>query len=309
MTSKTPFHEGERAIQQRAGESAVADRNVTLVSDTVIGGARPFIAKQFMVVLGSVDASGDVWASALFGQPGFIHTTDGRAIQIDVPEGSRDPVDPLWTNIASGRDLGMLFIELGSRRRYRVNGTVSRIDGNGIDVSIREAYPNCPKYIQRRHLRALGASEEPAQAAYGTVLRGNVTQLIQQADTLFVATHHVETGADASHRGGGAGFIQIVDEQTLRIPDYHGNSLFNTLGNLQADSRAGLYIPDFANGQSLQLTGTATVEWDQADPDRVTGGTGRFWVFHVAKWILRDAIPRAEWEYLDASPFNPPVAS
>jgi predicted pyridoxine 5'-phosphate oxidase superfamily flavin-nucleotide-binding protein len=309
MTTKTPFHEGERAIQLRAGESAVADRNVTLVSDTVIGGARPFIAKQFMVALGSVDASGDVWASALFGQPGFIHTTDGRAIQIDVPEGSRDPVDPLWTNIASGRDLGMLFIELGSRRRYRVNGTVSRIDGNGIEVAIREAYPNCPKYIQRRHLRALGASGEPSQAAYGTVLRGNVTQLIRQADTLFVATHHVDTGADASHRGGGAGFIQIVDEQTLRIPDYHGNSLFNTLGNLQVDSRAGLYIPDFANGQSLQLTGTATVEWDQADPDRVTGGTGRFWVFHVAKWILRDAIPRAEWEYLDASPFNPPVAS
>src|SRR6187402_3665674 len=98
MTTKTPFHEGERAIQQRAGESAIADRNVTLVSDTVIGGARPFIAKQFMVALGSVDASGDVWASALFGQPGFIHSTDGRAIQIDVPEGSRDPVDPLWTN-------------------------------------------------------------------------------------------------------------------------------------------------------------------------------------------------------------------
>lgn len=309
MTSKTPFHEGERAIQQRAGESAIADRNVTLVSDTVIGGARPFIAKQFMVALGSVDASGDVWASALFGQPGFIHTTDGRAIQIDVPEGSRDPVDPLWTHIASGRDLGMLFIELGSRRRYRVNGTVSRIDGNGIEIAIREAYPNCPKYIQRRHLRALGASGEPSQAAYGTVLRGNVTQLIRQADTLFVATHHVDTGADASHRGGGAGFIQIVDEQTLRIPDYHGNSLFNTLGNLQVDARAGLYIPDFANGQSLQLTGTASVEWDQADPDRVTGGTGRFWVFHVAKWILRDAIPRAEWEYLDASPFNPPVAS
>jgi predicted pyridoxine 5'-phosphate oxidase superfamily flavin-nucleotide-binding protein len=309
MTTKTPFHEGERAIQQRAGESAIADRNVTLVSDTVMGGARPFIAKQFMVALGSVDASGDVWASALFGQPGFIHTTDGRAIQIDVPEGSRDPVDPLWTNIASRQDLGMLFIELGSRRRYRVNGTVSRIDGNGIEVAIREAYPNCPKYIQRRHLRALGASGEPSQAAYGTVLRGNVTQLIRQADTLFVATHHVDTGADASHRGGGAGFIQMVDEQTLRIPDYHGNSLFNTLGNLQVDSRAGLYIPDFANGQSLQLTGTATVEWDQADPDHVTGGTGRFWVFHVAKWILRDAIPRAEWEYLDASPFNPPVAS
>jgi hypothetical protein len=199
----------------------------------------------------------------------------------------------------------MLFIELGSRRRYRVNGTVRHLNGRGIEVAIREAYPNCPKYIQRRLLRQRGEPLLPVQAAHGTVLRGTVEQIIRQADTLFVASRHPDSGADASHRGGSAGFIEVLDDNTLRIPDFHGNSLFNTLGNFQVDPRAGLCIPDFAHGQLLQLTGTATLLWDQDDPQQRTGGTRRFWEFKVTQWILRDTPQQLEWEYLDASPFNP----
>jgi predicted pyridoxine 5'-phosphate oxidase superfamily flavin-nucleotide-binding protein len=305
MTKHTSFHAGERAVQQLAGETAIADRNIAVLTDTVIAGARPFIAKQFMAVLGSVDARGRVWASLVFGKPGFLHTDSGSAITLDVPEAARDQADPVWANMAVQPDLGMLFIELGSRRRYRVNGTVRRLDGDGAEVAVREAYPNCPKYIQRRHLRQLGEPLLPVRAAHGTVLRGTVQDIVRQADTVFVASRHPGSGADASHRGGPAGFVVLVDENTLRIPDYHGNSLFNTLGNFTADPRAGLCIPDFAGGHLLQLTGTASLQWDQDDPDNATGGTRRYWEFKVEQWILRDTPQRLEWEYLDASPFNP----
>ncbi len=304
----TGFHEGERAAQECAGETAIADRNIAVLSDTVIGGARPFIAKQFMVVVGSIDAAGDVWASLVFGKPGFLHTDTGRAIQIDVVPKERDLADPVWDNMAAHPDLGMLFIELGSRRRYRVNGTVQRLDERGAEVAIREAYPNCPKYIQRRHLRQMGEPSLPVQAAHGTVLRGAVEDILRRADTLFVASRHAETGADASHRGGQPGFIKVVNDNTLRIPDYDGNSLFNTLGNFNVDPRGGLCIPDFRHGQLLQLTGSVAVKWQQDDPANETGGTRRFWEFTVDKWILRDTPQPLEWEYLDASPFNPPVA-
>ncbi|MYN07506.1 pyridoxamine 5'-phosphate oxidase family protein [Pseudoduganella aquatica] len=305
MNVHSSFHEGERAVQERAGESAIADRNIAVLSDTVIAGARPFIAKQFMAALASVDAEGQVWSSLVFGKPGFLHTDSGRTIQIDLPEKERDLADPLWENLAFQPDIGMLFIELGSRRRYRVNGTVQQLDASGAEVAIREAYPNCPKYIQRRHLRQLGEPALPVQAAHGTVLRGTVEDIIRQADTVFVASRHSGSGADASHRGGNPGFVKVVDETTLRIPDYHGNSLFNTLGNIAADPHAGLCIPDFAHGQLLQLTGTASVQWDQDDPEDETGGTRRYWEFKVQKWILRDTPQQLEWEYLDASPFNP----
>ena len=131
------FHPGERAVQPAAGESAIADRNITVLADTVIAGARPFIAKQFMAALASTDANGDVWSSLLFGQPGFLHTGDGSTITINVPQKDRDCSDPLWTNVAVQPDLGMLFIELGSRRRYRVNGAVQRLDAAGLEVAIR----------------------------------------------------------------------------------------------------------------------------------------------------------------------------
>lgn len=307
MNDKNSFHPGERAVQESAGEAAIADRNIGVLTDTVIAGARPFIAKQFMAVLASIDSSGAVWSSVVFGKAGFLHTDTGRTISIDVPEKERDRADPLWDNIEQHADLGMLFIELGSRRRYRVNGTVKRLDARGTEVAIREAYPNCPKYIQRRQLRQLGEASLPVSSACGTALRGTVETIIREADTIFVASRHAESGADASHRGGAPGFIKLVNGNTLRIPDYDGNSLFNTLGNFKIDPRAGLCIPDFAHGQLLQLTGTSTVHWDQDDPAGETGGTRRFWEFKVEKWILRDTPQALEWEYLEASPFNPPV--
>jgi predicted pyridoxine 5'-phosphate oxidase superfamily flavin-nucleotide-binding protein len=307
MNDRTSFHAGERAAQQRAGETDIADYNIAMVGDTVVSRARPFIAGQLMAVLGSIDESGKLWASMLFGKPGFVHTDDGTSIVIDVPGNERDPADPVWANMVHNKDLGMLFIELGSRHRYRINGAISRLDEDGVEVLVREAFPNCPKYIQRRRLHLLGKPGLPGQTARGTVMRGVVADIVRRADTLFVASRHAETGADVSHRGGGVGFIHIVNDTTLRIPDFVGNSMFNTLGNLTIDPRAGVCIPDFAQGQLLQLTGTATVRWDQDDPEDETGGTGRYWEFKIDNWILRDSFQQLKWEYLDASSFNPPV--
>jgi predicted pyridoxine 5'-phosphate oxidase superfamily flavin-nucleotide-binding protein len=301
------FHSGERAMQRKAGETAIADHNSGVLSGTVIAGARPFIARQFMVALASIAPAGEVWSSVVFGKPGFLHADGGSSLAIDVPEKERDRADPLWNNLADGHDLGMLFIELGSRRRYRVNGTVGRLNARGVEVDVREAFGNCPKYIQRRQLRKLGEPALPVQAARGRALRGAVASIVAQADTIFVASHHEQRGADASHRGGGAGFVRLIDDTTLRIPDFQGNSLFNTLGNFYVDPRAGLCIPDFLHGQLLQLTGAVSIRWDEDDPANETGGTRRFWEFRVSEWILRDIPQRLEWEYLDASPFNPSI--
>lgn len=304
MKNKATFHEGEREAQNLAGEAAIADRNADLITDVVIGGARPFIEKQFMVVLSSVDDTGLVWASVIFGKPGFLRT-DGQSIFVEAAEQERDENDPLWRNLAVDAQLGMLFIELGTRRRYRVNGTVQSLDAERIEVAIDEAYPNCPRYIQRRHLRQLGSFHTPAQCAQGTVLRGTIKRMVEDADTIFVASRHADRGADASHRGGNPGFVVVVSDTVLRIPDFAGNSMFNTLGNIHTDGRTGICVPDFANNQILQLTGIATVLWGQDDQTNATGGTGRFIEFKLDRYVLRDIPQRMQWEYLDASPFNP----
>lgn len=311
MGTEFGFHEGEREVQERAGERAIADRNGAVLTDVVIPGARPFIAKQFMLPVSSIDADNNLWASVLFGKPGFLQTSDdGRLINIGVAAEARDPNDPFWRNIEQAPQLGMLFIELSTRRRYRVNGRVTGKTDVGLEIGIDEAYPNCPKYIQRRQMPSPLEYLAPAEAAArGAQVNPDIAAIVRLADTIFVASAHAEHGLDVSHRGGKAGFIAVLEDGTLRVPDYKGNSLFNTLGNIAANPKAGLAIPDFANNRILHLSGTVQILWDQDDPQGVTGGTRRFWDFKVEQWILRSVPHRLEWEYSDPSPYNFPIAN
>ena len=80
MQLNSPFHEGELLVQQRVGETIPAQRNGQIIADTILKGAIEFIEQQKMVVLGSVDSQQQVWASLLFGSPGFIKSIDPQAI-------------------------------------------------------------------------------------------------------------------------------------------------------------------------------------------------------------------------------------
>ena len=305
----TPYHEGEMAVQRRANEANIAERNGAVIANTIMRGALAFLRQQPMAVLGSQDQEGRLWASLLFGNPGFLDpASDGRSLRILLGEADRQPADPLWRNIATNPQIGMLVIELGSRRRIRINGR-SSLHANDILLEVEEAYPNCPKYIQRRHVRRLASvrSSSESDAQQGTALNPDLSALIRRADTFFVATRHPTHGTDASHRGGNPGFVKVLDESTLRIPDYRGNSMFNTLGNLALNPHAGLVFPDFENRRVLQLTGTAEILWDQADTAGESGGTRRFWDFHTEHWLETEFPGSMAWEFLDYSPYNPKI--
>jgi predicted pyridoxine 5'-phosphate oxidase superfamily flavin-nucleotide-binding protein len=69
-------------------------------------------------------------------------------------------------------------------------------------------------------------------------------------------------GADVSHRGGKPGFVRIEADKDLVFPDFSGNFLFNTIGNILQDPRAGLLFPDFETGRLVYMTGTAEIVWD-----------------------------------------------
>lgn len=305
MLKDHTFHPGEIAVQTKAGEAHRAARNAKLVSDTILAGARPFIEQQQMVVLASVDAQDHVWASLVFGQAGFASVDAANLISLHVAAAGRDVSDPLWANLQVGTAVGMLFIELEIRRRYRVNGQVSLLDSQRIEIEVQEAYPNCPKFIQQRVLQHVGEPRPQQSLATGSSINALIRPLITGADTLFVASLNAEAGADASHRGGHAGFVQIVNDTVLRIPDYAGNSMFNTLGNFALNQSSGICIPDFNGQQLLQLTGKATVLWDQEDPEDMTGGSHRFWQFEIEQWILRPNVQQMQWLDLGPSPFNP----
>jgi hypothetical protein len=309
MPIPNPYHEGELRIQQLAGVPQEAEHIGRAISHTIIRGALKFIAQQSMAVLGSVDDDQNVWASILFGRPGFMTAPDEKTVEFDLSQAAINPHDPFWANIEENPGVGSLLIELATRRRLRINGEVSRpsADRLRLALAVAESYPNCPKYIQRRRLTALALDESNTDSIRrgGDALGDDQRELIHAADTFFVASAHPQRGVDASHRGGPPGFVNVLDKRTLRIPDYVGNSMFNTLGNFNANPRAGLLFLDFDRSRTLQMIGRPEILFGQDDAEDRTGGTRRFWLLRVERWREMSLPATLSWEFLDYSPYNP----
>jgi predicted pyridoxine 5'-phosphate oxidase superfamily flavin-nucleotide-binding protein len=310
MSEHAPFHAGERAVQARLGETDEAARNGRALSTSIVRGALPFIAQQPFAVLATVDADGAPWASLVFGEAGFLSAPDPEHVQLDTTR-ARIPGGSPWTeHLERDPRLGMLFIEPGSRRRLRVNGR-ARQTPNAWQVDVREAYPNCPKYIRRRELTTeLGSPSASVEWRSGAQLEPAHLELIRAADTTFVASAAPGGELDASHRGGEPGFVQVLEDPggtVLEIPDYPGNHMYNTLGNFELEPRAGMVFLDFTSGQVLQLSGRVSVDWKNPEASERTGGTERLWRFAVEHWVEHRLPVNWRWESFDASPYNPPA--
>ena len=127
---------------------------------------------------------------------------------------------------------------------------------------------------------------------------------IQQADTFLIASAHPEGGADSSHRGGNPGFVRVSESSELTWPDYVGNNMFNTLGNIAANPLTGLLFLDFTSGSTLQLTGQARIIWDTAQMAEHKGAE-RLVSFRIEQVLeIQNWLP-LRWQFNGYSPFNP----
>lgn len=304
---ETIFHKGELEVQKKAGEVIIANTVQRMIKKKIIKGAIPFLENQSFVIVSSIDSNKKIWSSLLLGYAGWVNaSTEGR-LTFSLAKIISPKTDIFFNNIQENKQVGILFIELGTRRRYRVNGRVIK-NGEDLDIIIQEAYPNCPKYIQRRVLTALNQNKTPIpKLSNGFELTPEQKDWIISSDTFFVGSQSSAGYMDASHRGGKVGFIEILEDGTLKIPDYKGNSMYNTLGNFVEHPSAGLLFVDFDKGKTLQLTGAATLLFDQfTEKDKLeTGNTGRYWLFKPTTWIQTNEHHEIVWEYLDSSPFNP----
>ncbi|MGE3772805.1 MAG: pyridoxamine 5'-phosphate oxidase family protein [Gammaproteobacteria bacterium] len=301
-SERLPFHDGERAVQARVGvESRMRDIGRRVIRDFMPEQHREFYMQLPFIVAGASDAQGRPWASLLVGRPGFIAAPDPRRLAITALPGAGDP---LRACLVPGAALGLLGIELHTRRRNRANGRVRAVRATGFDVDVEQTVGNCPQYIQGREARWQRAAQDVTPRAVDVLdaLDAAACAQIEAADTLFVASRGPSaSGADVSHRGGRQGFVRIDDAQTLTVPDFSGNNLFMTLGNFTVDPRAGLSFVDFATGTLLCLTGRVELLWDAAE---IAGfdGAERAWRFRLSEACrLHDTLP-LRWTFRDWSP-------
>jgi uncharacterized protein len=260
------FHEGELEVQRRAGVEFNAERIGRSIHATIPPLARQFALERAFVVVGAGVADGRVWASLLRGAPGFLTVPAQDRLHIAA---RLDDDDPLAVVLGGEADVGLLLIDPATRRRMRVNGRARPDGAAGLEITTREVYANCPKYIQPREVALPARATPPVRL--GSSLDAGQMRRLADADTLFLASRHPVAGADVSHRGGAPGFVHVTAPDRLVIPDYSGNMMFNTLGNLAADPRAGLLLVDFEHGGTLQLSGRARIEWDRAAREGMPG--------------------------------------
>jgi predicted pyridoxine 5'-phosphate oxidase superfamily flavin-nucleotide-binding protein len=307
-----PYHEGEQALQRRVGwRDRLAEVGTRVMRDHMAEQHREFFGKLPFVLLGSMDDGGRPHASVLTGAPGFMRTPDAQTLAIDALP---DAADPLHAALRNGASIGVLGIEPHTRRRNRMNGVVRALHARGIELQVRQSFGNCPKYIQARHARWV---DEPASSVIAqrmTQLDLAATSLVRSADTFFIASAvppaQIESsaahGVDVSHRGGKPGFVRVqrgadgVD--VLTVPDFAGNNMFNTLGNLALHPLAGLLFIDFTRGDRLHIAVDAHVLWDGAELAAFAGAL-RLVRFRVRE-VLRISGPRGlAWSEPLASPF------
>lgn len=298
-----PFHDGEIKMQLLSGESREAEMNAPMIASRIAKGAVPFLsARQFAAL--SVEKEKELWCTHMIGEPGFIGVSNQSRLSINLRMLST-MADPMILAAADrNAAVGSIFIDLETRIRYRINGKLSRPDENCIELQVREAYGNCPKYITRRLIEWHRDDRDWSTCAAGRLLSEKQQDSLKNADLFFVATSHPEHGLDASHRGGYPGFVCAVDERTLLFRDYPGNSLFNSLGNLMVDERIGLLVPDLTRRMALRITGTAVVEFHDTVRNATTSNATWLVRVSVSRWDEVN-LPVESSRVLDYSPFNP----
>ena len=273
----SPFHAGEQAIQTLAGvRDRMERKGRAIIRDYMPEQHREFFAALSFMVVGLADQNGHPWATALSGPPGFMSSASEHLLTI---RAWPDPSDPLRWCIKDGVPIGALGIELSTRRRNRLNGRIKDcIVSEGFSIGVQQSFGNCPKYIQARNEQPRLDSQPPLRRRTAPHLSDDEVGLIGEADTFFIASRSAQLdplafsqGLDVSHRGGLPGFVRVISLNELSFPDFSGNLLFNTLGNLETDPRAGLLFIDFRSGRMLHIIGTARICWDISEESRSAG--------------------------------------
>jgi hypothetical protein len=308
-TGASPFHEGELALQDRVGvKEKVARFGERGIRPFLPDEHREFLEELPFVFVASLDDSGQPWASMVWGLPGFVDSPDAETLHL---AGSIAAGDPLLQNLSPGAPIGLLGIELETRRRNRANGIVTARRGDDFTLRVTQSFGNCQKYIQVRDttfkrdpFTAVAVKTIPEEAR----LSAEAARQIAASDTFFIASRSAHPavvghgeGVDVSHRGGLPGFAKVSTEpdgSVITFPDYVGNFLFNTLGNIEADPRVGLLFVDFDRGDFLSLSGNASIVWEGPDV-RATPGAQRLVRVKIRAGVrMEDALPFG---------FSPPI--
>jgi predicted pyridoxine 5'-phosphate oxidase superfamily flavin-nucleotide-binding protein len=90
----------------------------------------------------------------------------------------------------------------------------------------------------------------------------NDKTFIEMCDMFFLATADEQGRPNCSYKGGDPGFVRVVDEKTLAFPNYNGNGMYLSMGNLVKNPHMGMLFINFEMGHRMRLNGEASIDPD-----------------------------------------------
>ncbi|KAK9772935.1 hypothetical protein SCAR479_10445 [Seiridium cardinale] len=297
------------------------------------------ITNSPLVAFGTLDQLGRPWTTIWGGEVGFCRPIAQGVLGVNTKadslfdpvvqetfavaaEGSqeREIVDEQLVKPEGGKAMAALSIDLETRDRVKVAGrfiagaVISQTDsGVGelqMAMQVEETLGNCPKYLNKKHITPHTPRPQLLSQDSGLPLPQVAVEVLQKADLFFISSKHGNGNMDVNHRGGPPGFMRLFRNDsgavTLVYPEYSGNRLYQTLGNLQKDPVAGLVVPDFETGNVLYVTGrTTTLIGDKAAAYLPRTKLAVKIDVEEARFV-KDGLP-FRGDVIDYSPYNPPV--
>ncbi|TDL22199.1 hypothetical protein BD410DRAFT_788922 [Rickenella mellea] len=330
------WHRGERTIQEKLNYAGVMATAYTWIENGLPDEHRMFHTTRLpFVPVTTLDADGRPWSSLVAGEsgkPGFITSPNDTELDMNLKVWQDDPI---VKNLESFGKIPKtliagLGIEFSTRRRNKFAGWVTRKDNSQVGhmrlrVNVNQAIGNCPKYINVRDL--VGQPQTSPEVAYRKLkltesdrLPEELISFIHTSDTTFIGTSYEAPSEDAnrypSHvgmnsRGGRQGFIRVKpsDGRTVVLPDFSGNRLLTSLGNIEVTPLASLSFTCFTTGDILYLTGRAAT-LIQAEAQKVMPRQNVLTTVYVTGYIfIRNALPvrQRPGTKVQQSPYSPPV--
>jgi hypothetical protein len=320
------WHAGERAVHALLKVPTSGRRNPTTAGLPLSYAHR--VAVSPLLAVGTLDDQGRPWTTIWGGERGFAQSVAQGILGVQsLVDKAHDPVvEALLGKAADGevvqpeddKVMSALSVDLETRDRVKLAGKMmvgtltgrsdnSTIAETQLAMVVQESLGNCPKYLNIKDIRAHVPS--PQLVSPSLPLPAEALALIEQADMFFLSSTNGQT-MDTNHRGGPAGFVRVVsntpDSVELVYPEYSGNRLYQTLGNLHTNPLIGVAIPDYTTSDILYLTGSTQLLVGPAAASLMPHTNLAVKITVHAARLVKDGLPFRGTPG-EPSPYNPPV--
>ena len=239
------YHEGQLAIQDEAKTTHVANKLAHWV-----GPVAQFALEADLILLAAQDRDQVLRFSVLSGARPLLEVVESADLRLRFPE-------PLSQHLPEGR-CGGLAISFALARRARLNGVMTTRGGvKELDAS--ETFTLCRKYIAPSIALDAAPCLGPTSRQRIDLADPWLTKLLERAETSFLASVSPDGGPDVAHRGGPPGFLALdAGASLLSWPEFVGDGVFKSAGNVRATGHFTLLVPDLESGDGVELVGVAT---------------------------------------------------